>query len=450
VIFLKSTTLRNTISFFLCAIICIFAGLVPVPAASASTNDIRVTLDGTPIRFDVPPQMISGRTMVPLRAIFEELGSNVLWDAESQTATATTGSGDIIILTMGSQTIYINGNASTMDVAPQVINGRTLVPTRFVAQATGLDVGWNASSRTVVIETPIDAAFFEKRVFELINLERAIRGLSPLLWDDGLAAAARSHSVDMATNNFSGMTGSNGSTIDDRLAAAGVTMRSGGQVVAHSHRTPEAAAEQLLSNNNSNLFRDDATHIGAGFHSKHDSRFRFYINVNIGRSNDTLRELRDYPPLSGMTLPNRKLTTEELSTWIDEYHAQGGPNKHELEVVQILNQEREKAGRRPLSIEPTLMMVARFKSQYMADLNYIGHTGVYGQPWDLAEAFGYTSRSFGENLARGQRTAVAAMEDLMNSPGHKDNILDITYNLIGVGFYVSDRFSFHWTQMFSS
>lgn len=101
---------------------------------------------------DVPPTIINGRTMVPMRAIFEALGSQVQWNAASQSITATKGS-IAINLQIGSTTATNNGTNVTLDVAPQIIDGRTLVPARFVSEALGAKVNWDAANRRVDITT---------------------------------------------------------------------------------------------------------------------------------------------------------------------------------------------------------------------------------------------------------------------------------------------------------
>lgn len=122
--------------------------------ASASSG-IKVMVNGELVQFDVQPQVINDRTMVPLRAIFEKLGAEVDWNGQTQTVTATRD--DIVVVsTIGSRTMYINGEAKTMDVAPSVINGRTLVPVRFVAEAFDCYVEWDGSSSTVYITSDYD------------------------------------------------------------------------------------------------------------------------------------------------------------------------------------------------------------------------------------------------------------------------------------------------------
>jgi len=134
---------RSFLAFF---VVLLF---MSVGAASAA-NQITVVLDGRTLQFDVQPTIIDGRTMVPMRVIFEELGANVEWDGATRTITAT--SSDLVVrTTVGNRVIDVNGNRITMDVAPIIIDGRTLVPVRFVSEAFGADVEWEAGTRTVFI-----------------------------------------------------------------------------------------------------------------------------------------------------------------------------------------------------------------------------------------------------------------------------------------------------------
>lgn len=115
-----------------------------------ASNEIKVSIDGEYLQFDVAPQIINDRTMVPLRAIFEELGAEVDWDGDTQTVTAMKN--DIcVIATIGSRRMYVDDEVKTIDVAPQLVGGRTLVPVRFVAEAFDCEVEWDAKRRTVYI-----------------------------------------------------------------------------------------------------------------------------------------------------------------------------------------------------------------------------------------------------------------------------------------------------------
>ncbi|QQE73507.1 copper amine oxidase N-terminal domain-containing protein [Brevibacillus composti] len=115
------------------------------------TKDIVIFIDGELQAFPKAPVEIDGRTLVPLRAIFEALGAKVEWDEATQTVTATKDD-NIIQLTIGSKVAYKNGKKINLDVPAQLFNGdTTMVPIRFVSEALGAKVGWDPYSNSVVI-----------------------------------------------------------------------------------------------------------------------------------------------------------------------------------------------------------------------------------------------------------------------------------------------------------
>ena len=119
-------------------------------ASDNAAPPITITLDGRLIESEVPPIIENGRTLVPLRAIFEAMGATVDWDEPTQTVTASRGE-RIITLTIGDPRAKINGEDYTLDVPPKTVNGRTLVPVRFVAESFGAAVNWIEQSQAVII-----------------------------------------------------------------------------------------------------------------------------------------------------------------------------------------------------------------------------------------------------------------------------------------------------------
>ena len=113
-------------------------------------SNISVRINGKYVEFDQPPILENGRTLVPLRAIFEALGADVQWDGSTQTVTATKN-GTEISLQIGSTRMYVNGSAKTLDVPAKLINSRTLVPVRAISEAFGCKVDWIQDTQTVVI-----------------------------------------------------------------------------------------------------------------------------------------------------------------------------------------------------------------------------------------------------------------------------------------------------------
>ncbi|MCL1848255.1 MAG: copper amine oxidase N-terminal domain-containing protein [Clostridiales bacterium] len=97
---------------------------------------------------DVPPRIVDGRTMAPLRFVGEALGAEVDWDGETRQVAYTAG-GRRILLTVGQKTAMIGDRMVEMDIPPMIINDRTMVPVRFVSQWLGAAVRWDESLRRV-------------------------------------------------------------------------------------------------------------------------------------------------------------------------------------------------------------------------------------------------------------------------------------------------------------
>ena len=127
--------------------------IVALPAVYGA-DDITVNLDGRKLEFDVQPQIINDRTMVPMRAIFEALGADVLWDDSTKTVTAEKD-GTEIIMNIGYDMMFVNYIPITLDAPPQIMEGRTLVPARAVAESFDCNVTWDSSANAVIITSAL-------------------------------------------------------------------------------------------------------------------------------------------------------------------------------------------------------------------------------------------------------------------------------------------------------
>lgn len=125
-----------------------------VPVTNTTNNPgntaVTVILNQKKMQFEVPPRIENGRTLVPLRAIFEAMGASVEWNDSTRTVTARRGSATVI-LPLGSTSPTVNGQTWKLEVPAKIVNGRTLAPLRFVGEAFGGQVDWNAQSRTINI-----------------------------------------------------------------------------------------------------------------------------------------------------------------------------------------------------------------------------------------------------------------------------------------------------------
>lgn len=112
-----------------------------------------VTINGTEKPIDengTVPIIVNDRTLLPVRAIVEEIGGTVGWDGDTQTVTLTYN-GKEIQMVIDNTTVYLNGTAQVLDIAPTIINDRTMLPIRFIAESFEFDVEWNDTEQRVTI-----------------------------------------------------------------------------------------------------------------------------------------------------------------------------------------------------------------------------------------------------------------------------------------------------------
>ena len=122
------------------------------PPMFTKGTPVTIHVDGEYLPSDVDPIVENGRTMIPLRAAGEAVGATVDWDQATKTASATLN-GQTVTFTLNSKTYYINGTAHTTDVAPKMLNNRTLLPIRPFAEGLDLSVNWNQALLDVDIDT---------------------------------------------------------------------------------------------------------------------------------------------------------------------------------------------------------------------------------------------------------------------------------------------------------
>ncbi|MEU5159264.1 CAP domain-containing protein [Streptomyces sp. NPDC020875] len=151
---------------------------------------------------------------------------------------------------------------------------------------------------------------------------------------------------------------------------------------------------------------------------------------------DTADSKRSAPPAPKSKAPERKRTAATTTE-----------SAMEAEVLELVNQERAKAGCAPLRYDAGLAKLAGNFSSDMAGRGFFDHTDPDGDtPWDRAEQAGVKNLA-AENIARGQGDAAAVMDAWMKSEGHRANILNCDYKTLGVGVHLGDGGPW-WTQNF--
>ncbi|MFC0498389.1 CAP domain-containing protein [Streptomyces mutabilis] len=128
----------------------------------------------------------------------------------------------------------------------------------------------------------------------------------------------------------------------------------------------------------------------------------------------------------------------------------GGAGGPEAQVLALVNEERAAAGCSPVTANDRLTRAADDYSDVMASSGVMSHTGPDGSTMTTrVEAAGYQWSTLGENIARGQADAASVMESWMNSPGHRANILNCSFEELGVGVHFGDGGPW-WTQNFGA
>lgn len=131
-----------------------------------------IVINGEYIDFDVPPKNVNNRLLVPMSALYEYLGAEIEWDDATRTVTARKAE-MIVLLTIGSPYASINGEIVELDAAPEISNGRTLIPIRFASESLNVEVGWDGTTNTVYLTGIIEEIEIvsEPTIVEEISIE---------------------------------------------------------------------------------------------------------------------------------------------------------------------------------------------------------------------------------------------------------------------------------------
>jgi hypothetical protein len=141
--------IKRLLSIFL--LLCSLAAVAQEPA------NVVIEINGEKLDNDPPAVMVKGRTMLPLRKVFNALGATVTF--KDKVITAQRGD-NVILLTPNNDHANLNGDEVILEVAPLLLNGTTYVPLDFVSTALGYTVAFDKASRTISVkeEDPIDVA----------------------------------------------------------------------------------------------------------------------------------------------------------------------------------------------------------------------------------------------------------------------------------------------------
>ena len=127
------------------------AAAVVMMSAACYAQDVNVSINGNMVNFpNQQPVVVDGRTLIPLRGVFDNMGYDIAWNGETKTVTLAK-SGTTITVNIGESCYYLNGTQHSIDVPAQIINGSTMLPLRAIGDASGCQVLWDADTKTATI-----------------------------------------------------------------------------------------------------------------------------------------------------------------------------------------------------------------------------------------------------------------------------------------------------------
>ncbi|MDR7857378.1 stalk domain-containing protein [Tissierella sp.] len=412
----------------------IINGETKIQTNESAQTEIIVNVNGKKVEFTQNPIIKEGRVLVPLRPIFEALGMAVEWNKETKGIVALKD--DIIIkLEIGSSNAVVEKEnnkviKTTLDVAPQIINNSTLVPVRFIGEATGADVTWNKATRTVTVKSNIGES---SQDIEIVNSGEGQKNTD--------------------SNNL-------GITIGDFYIELGDSVDTVIQKLGKPNRIDEKVTrlDWYVYNDDYSkfimigIFKDKVASI-------YTSHTNFVVNdvIKYGSPEESLSksQLNKYyiDEINGNILYGIMISDVNAGgLWGPVLDNNDRSSYIELQQVDCLNAFRVYNGLNPLKIDDIAQKTAREHSKDMAENGYFAHVALDGRRFpDRYNDNNGRYFACAENIVAGSDDGFNQFKQFLNSIGHRNNML---YNLpqyIGIGVYYNEnsQYKYYGTQLFS-
>jgi len=447
--------------------------MIMVNAVAVHANDgISVTIDGERVHFEgQQPALVDGRTLVPVRGVFEMLGFDVDWDGATSTAIITNADYAILI-TIGSDVFVVNGVPHTLDVPAQIIGGSTMVPIRLPLESVGFDVDWDGVTSTVLIAT--------MPMFGELGFQLDFRYVQTAIAPEPLLSLLDARSVSMVHIEYDGHTvflqdqalgGATRQYLDNLVRG----LEQGMFRVAYGDMDfvttildfPLSYLQYTFFAERGLLERINPDHMGGIARARVQQPPSGEQQAsNQGQVSMFFHNTNWYAPFShansSISLPrNRRLTDAEMQAWRNEYATMGGVSDIERELVRLVNIERQNRGIAPVEIDETLSMAVRFHSQMLANADYIYNLpmstsiigvhsfGAYGGSMLTARYFGASGLlggvgSIGAASGRIALSPEQSVNGWMLSTFHSAVLLNPSAMRIGVGVQTGASGQTYW------
>jgi len=277
-------------------------------------------------------------------------------------------------------------------------------------------------------------------MLELVNRERVERGLQPLKADATLVELGRLKAEDMIEKGYFSHTSPTYGSPFEMMRNAGVQYSYAGENLAKAGSV--ASAHNGLMNSSghrANILNENFNRVGIAV--VEDGYYKYFVQMFIrGQGGGSVPQ----PDPSPQPTPQPEPEPEPRPNPGDTQ----GLTADEKQMLSLVNKERTSRGVGALQSNLELAKVARVKAKDMIDKSYFSHTSpTYGSPFDIMRQFGIRFGYAGENLA-GAPTVSSAHTNLMNSSGHRRNILNNNFDEVGIGVVDGGPYGKMFVQMF--
>lgn len=413
----------------------VFSGAINILAQ----NQVVIKLNGREIAFaDAKPYMdeVAGRVLVPVRFVAESLGALVEWDEVNKIVDIVKEKTNIRLI-LGEKRFVLNGKSKLMDTAAFMKDGRTFVPLRFISESLGIDTAWDQKTYTVSLKD------------EKSGKEFTIQGISlGTTGDEVVATLGEPSRIDASEYGFDWYIYNSDyskyiqigvkdnqvvglyTNADNWKSAKGI------QIGMERTKVEDLLGESIKSIRKGNVIYSISSEDEKGAYIIDGSYVTIFYDIH---KNNTVTSIQ--------------IIDDAVELGLDGYYGEYSVNirdSFERQMFDIANSIRVRNGLKPFSWSNKAMVSSRKHSQDMADKNYFEHNNLKGQtPFKRMENEGITYVLAAENIAAGSPSAIEAHEGLMNSMGHRVNILGEFKMLgVGVGYNFNNTYKYYYTQNF--
>lgn len=416
----------------------IFCMSVIVPNISyAKGKDIEVFIDSKKVDFDVQPEVVNGRTLVPMRKIFEDLGAKIDWDEATSTVTALRN-GKEMKLRIGEKFVVIDGVKHKIDTEPILKGGRTLVPLRVISEGYGLHIKWLKTNKQVRIYSSSIGITNKGRELQLgigLNELKNLMG-DPIRIDDDLM-----NTKWYVYNNTK-------ETYKDFIM---VGIREDRVVAFKTNSINWRLTDEI---------QPGKKYMGQEYYKNLNEKYRekgFYIEVLPYVKEHKINtiaayEMNDDYEYHNMTITEGDFKFTYFRPIVKEKYSEDKINDLERQIFDLTNVQRVNRGLKTLDWNDDLRKIAKDHSIDMGHNNYFSHGS-------LTETFNKRMQThlvkhdwttIGENLVFGVHDSIGYINAWYNSDGHRVNLLSSKFDKLGVGgYYNKNKSHMYFTQNFA-